>query len=72
MQTLLQNDCWKIHTGYAHLHLIARHLSCQRSNRKQSSHDKMASGVGSEYCSLCFHHKHACTAYVLHGAEGRL
>ncbi|XP_051733627.1 bromodomain-containing protein 8 isoform X2 [Ctenopharyngodon idella] len=46
MQTLEQNDCWKIHTGYAHLHLIARHLSCQRSNRKQSSHDKMASGVG--------------------------
>ncbi|CAM4669568.1 unnamed protein product [Leuciscus chuanchicus] len=46
MQTLLKNDCWKIHTGYAHLHLIARHLSCQRSNRKQSSHDKMASGVG--------------------------
>ncbi|KAF4098443.1 bromodomain-containing protein 8 [Onychostoma macrolepis] len=43
---LEQNDCWKIHTGYAHLDLIARHLSCQRSNRKQSSHDKMASGVG--------------------------
>ncbi|XP_067280754.1 bromodomain-containing protein 8 isoform X2 [Pseudorasbora parva] len=46
MQSLVQNDCWKIHTGYAHLHLIARQLSCQRSNRKQSSHDKMASGVG--------------------------